>query len=224
MFLQFALKNDQPNVFFSKHSRFICVNFVRVKGNLRPKTHHCFYGITLFIFYGKRALNKVLWCFDQFPRSYEVAKFWLQLEWCHTLKFTNSHPIHSWFPMHIFVNFIEKELFTHIYGRVDHLSWAYEVPKFWVIKLCHDISDVIHTNKLIQYADCGLHVNFWKFCLIQFCFTTRKSYFERCSHANYIIKYMIVLIQITNTEIFPFITAPVFRLLSREVSFIKKRQ
>ena len=36
-------------------------------------------------------------------------------------------------------------------------------------------------------------------------------------------KYMIVSTQITNTEIFAFIAAPVFKLLSRKVLFINSK-
>ena len=49
--------------------------------------------------------------------------------------------------MHIFVNFMEKEPFTHFYGHFDHYSWTYEVEKFWMIKLCVDVTDVIHPNE-----------------------------------------------------------------------------
>ena len=51
--------------------------------------------------------------------------------------------------MHIFVNFMEKEPFTHFYGHFDHYSWTYEVEKFWMIKLCADVTDVIHP---IEYS------------------------------------------------------------------------
>ena len=52
----------------------------KLKGKVRPKIHPWFYG--------KRALYKVLWCFDRFPRSYGVTKFWIWCEWRHARKCT----------------------------------------------------------------------------------------------------------------------------------------
>ena len=46
---------------------------------------------------------------------------------------------------------------------------------------------------------------------------------QRCSHVNYIITNMIALTQITNTEIFAFMTVIVFKLLSRKVLFINSK-
>ena len=42
-------------------------------------------GIILMILWEK-SLDKVLWCFDQFSRSHEVAMFWIRREWRHTRK------------------------------------------------------------------------------------------------------------------------------------------
>ena len=61
---------------------------------------------------------------------------------------------HSWFALHIFKNFMEKESLAQFYGRFDCLSQTHEVTK-----LCLDVSEVIHRNKH-TYANCGLHVNF----------------------------------------------------------------
>ena len=52
-------------------------------------------------------------------------------------------------------------------GRFDHSSWAYEIAKFWMIKLCLNVSDAI-TFK-----------NFWKFWLKSFCSLMRKDHFKK---------------------------------------------
>ena len=52
---------------------------------------------------------------------------------------------HSWFSLHIFVKFTEKEPFIQFFSR--YKPWIHEVVKFWIIKLCFDVSDAIHTNK-----------------------------------------------------------------------------
>ena len=40
-----------------------------------------------------------------------------------------------------------KEPFVQFYGSSDHFSGTYEVAKFQMIKLCLDVSDVIHANE-----------------------------------------------------------------------------
>ena len=36
------------------------------------------------------------------------------------------------------------------------------------------VSNVIHANKHIKYVNCGLHVNFWDFFSVSFCFILKK--------------------------------------------------
>ena len=48
-----------------------------------------------------------------------------------------------------------------------------------MIKLCLDVSDVTHTNKHTKHANCGLHVNFWNFLLMPFCFMMKKDHFKQ---------------------------------------------
>ena len=38
----------------------------------------------------------------------------------------------SWFALHIFVSFIEKEPFAEFYGLFDRFSQTYEVAKFLI--------------------------------------------------------------------------------------------
>ena len=44
---------------------------------------------------------------------------------------------------HIFINFMENELSTKLNSVFDHFSRTYKVTKFWMIKLCLDVSDVL---------------------------------------------------------------------------------
>ena len=112
----------------------------RFKGDLRPKTHPCFYVIILMILWKKSLL--VFWSVLMKLWSYKV----LNPAW------VTSYPVmyktfHSWFSWNIFVSFMEKEPFPQFYGRFDHFSWIHEVVKFLMIKLCLDVSDVIHANE-----------------------------------------------------------------------------
>ena len=59
----------------------------------------------------------------------------------------NVQNISPWFSLHIFANFTEKEPATKFYGAFDYFWQTHEVTKFWLIKLCLDVSDVIHTNE-----------------------------------------------------------------------------
>ena len=49
--------------------------------------------------------------------------------------------------LHVFVNFVEKKPCTKFYGVFDHFLLTYEVAKFWMIKLCLNVSDAIHANE-----------------------------------------------------------------------------
>ena len=60
---------------------------------------------------------------------------------------------------HIFVNFLENELSKKFYGIFDHFSGTYKVTKFWLIKLCLDVRDIINSKEHMWYSNCGLHVN-----------------------------------------------------------------
>ena len=49
-----------------------------------------------------------------------------------------------------------------------------------MIKLYLDVGDA-YTQRHTLYANCGLHVNLWKFWLIPFCFVMRKDHFKQKS-------------------------------------------
>ena len=52
------------------------------------------------------------------------------------------------------------------YGVFNHSLQTYEVAKFWMIKLCLDVSNVIHANEHTKNANCGLRVSLWTYLLI----------------------------------------------------------
>ena len=116
------------------------------KGNLRSKTHHCFYGIILLIWWKK------IFFVQSFVGLWSVlTKLWsykaLNLEW------VTSHPqiyktFHSWCSLHVFIDFMEKEPLTQFYGCLDHFKWTCEVSKVWMIKLCFEVSDVTHVMNM----------------------------------------------------------------------------
>ena len=47
-----------------------------------------------------------------------------------------------------------------------------------MIKLHLEVSDVTHANEYAKHANCGLHVNFWSFLIISFCFLMKKDHFK----------------------------------------------
>ena len=48
-----------------------------------------------------------------------------------------------------------------------------------MIKLCFNVSYVIHANSHIKNANCGLQVNFANFLLISFCFMMKMDHFRQ---------------------------------------------
>ena len=94
-------------------------------------------------FMEKESLYKVLRSFDQFSKSYEITKFWIQREWHHTCECT-KHFILGFLCIFLLILWKENLLF---YGHFDHFSWNYEVAKFWMIKLFLKVCDVIQTNE-----------------------------------------------------------------------------
>ena len=54
---------------------------------------------------------------------------------------------------------------SKFYGVYHHVSRADKVTKFWMIKLCLEVTDIIHTN---ENADFSLQIKFWKFRLVSF--------------------------------------------------------
>ena len=64
------------------------------------------------------------------------------------------------------------------YGIFDQFLRTYEVSKFWMINLYLNVSDIMHANEHKKHANCGLHVNFWNFLLMLFCFMTKKDHFK----------------------------------------------
>ena len=110
-----------------------------------------------------------------FLKLHEVTKFWIWYEWRHNHECTKHlTPGFLWI---FFVKFMKKELFIQFYGRFDHFSWTCVVVKLEMIKLCLGGSEVIHASEDKLYANCGLHVNFWKFWLMPFCFIMTKDHF-----------------------------------------------
>ena len=43
---------------------------------------------------------------------------------------------------------------------------------------CLQVNDFILTNRHTEHANCGLHINFWNFWLMPFCFMIQKDYFK----------------------------------------------
>ena len=86
---------------------------------------------------------------------------------------------HLWFCLHFLSVLWRKKPPIKFYGVFDHFSRAYEVAKFWMIKLYVNVSDVIHANDHTKYANCGLPVNFWTFLSTSFCFIIKKDNFKQ---------------------------------------------
>ena len=120
-------------------------------------------------------MYKVVWWFDQFSRSYEATKFWTWREWRHTLECI-KYFIPGFFC--IFLLILWKKNVLHSFMVV--LTISHELfTNFWMIKFCLDVSDVIHANEHTEFANSGLHTNFWKLGLTPFCFVIRKDCFKQ---------------------------------------------
>ena len=131
-----------------------------LKRDPRPKLHPSFYAMFLLILWRKNL-----------SRSYEIAKFWIQRKWRHTCECKKYFtPVF----LHIFVSFVKKKTSVKSNGLFVHLSWAYEVAKFWVFKLHLDVSDIIHANEQTKPANCGLYVNFWRMLFCYFVLWRKK--------------------------------------------------
>ena len=77
-----------------------------------------------------------------------------------------------------FVTFMEKTPpVIKCHSVFDHFSRTYEVAKSWTIKLYLCVSDII-TGINKQNVNCGLHVNFWNFFKMSFCFMMKKDHFK----------------------------------------------
>ena len=67
-----------------------------------------------------------------------------------------------------FVRFMEKKPPMKFCGVFVYYSRTYEVAKFWMIKFCLDVGDVILEKVHTKYANYGLLVNFWIFSWCNF--------------------------------------------------------
>ena len=126
-----------------------------LKGSMRPKLVFMAYFCS---FYGERALYKV---YDILVKFHEdicnVTNFWVQRKWLHTRKWSKNFP----------PGFLCK-----FYDGFDHFSRTYEVPKFWIIKLYLDVSNVIYAIEYTKYAYKLLEL------LMPFNFMMKKSNFK----------------------------------------------
>ena len=131
--------------------------------------------------------------FYQFLKSFEVTKFRIRRKLSHTHECTKRFI--PGFLCKIFVNFMEKEQsFTKFYF-FKYFSRTYEATKFWIIELCLDVSDVIHTNKHTQYANSGL-LYFLEFLvnIILLFFGLRSPKDMSC---NVVVSKWIIIFQLT---------------------------
>ena len=126
-----------------------------LKGSMRPKLVFMAYFCS---FYWERALYKV---YDILVKFHEdicnVTNFWVQRKWLHTRKWSKNFP----------PGFLCK-----FYDGFDHFSRTYEVPKFWIIKLYLDVSNVIYAIEYTKYAYKLLEL------LMPFNFMMKKSNFK----------------------------------------------
>ena len=67
----------------------------------------------------KKELHKVLCVLIS---SHEVMKLQSFESSVSDTMLANAQKFYSWFSLHIFVNFMEKDLFTQFDGRFDHFS------------------------------------------------------------------------------------------------------
>lgn len=80
---------------------------------------------------------------------------------------------YPWFPLHFFLVLWKKAPPTKFYSVLTMFM------KFSTIQLYLDLTNIIHANENTKYATCTLHVNFWNFSSIPFCFTMKKDHFRQ---------------------------------------------
>ena len=139
--IDFNALSKQPSFHFMQSVVFLR-RIILIIGDLRPKLHPCFYDI-LINFMEKEPCTKFFSVLISFPIVRNLQSF----------EFGEAIPTYAWkmfrpwFSLYIFVNFMKKEPSTKIYGVFDHFSRVFEIKKFWIIKLCLGVRDVIHANE-----------------------------------------------------------------------------
>ena len=93
-------------------------------------------------------------------------------------KQTKNTPVFFLFFLLIFVNFMEKEPSAKFCSIFDHYSQSCKGMKCCMTGQCLQVNDFILTNRHTEHANCGLHINFWNFWLMPFCFMIQKDYFK----------------------------------------------
>ena len=114
-------------------------------------------------------LYKLLRCFDQFSESYKVTEFWIRCEWRHTHEYT-KHFIPGF--LCIFsLNLWKKNIYTPFFNKMRSFVWLN----------CVSTKLTSYTWMNMEYANCSLHVNFWKVCLMPFRSMMIKDHFKQTS-------------------------------------------
>ena len=110
-----------------------------LNGDLRPKLHPCFYGISLLILRRKSLAQSFL----AFSRSYKVTRFWIHRKWRHTGEFTKHlTPGFLYFSKFLWRRNLEQSFMVFATISQELRGTA----KFGVIKLHVDVSGVIQPN------------------------------------------------------------------------------
>ena len=102
----------------------------KLRRDLRPNIHWCFYNIILIFYQKKSLVQNFLWCLHQFLQSYEV------------IVLANIQNISFLVFFAYFLSILWKKPFTQFEGCLNHFSSTYKFAKFWMIKLC--LSQQIH--------------------------------------------------------------------------------
>ena len=78
--------------------------------------------------------------------------------------------------LHLFVILwtLSERPVDKFFDPFDPFFRNYEVTKFWMTRRYLNVSDTIAANEYKYHAKCGLHVNFWSFLLMSFCFMIEK--------------------------------------------------
>ena len=137
-----------------------------VKGDPSPKSYSCFYDIFLLISW-RKSFVKAFLRFVKFSRSYEVTVFWIKRKWRHSREYRKH------FTLVFFAYFWSYG--ERIFYKPLWCFWLF----FMNLQSFASQRDVTHTNELKQYGKCGLHINFWNFWLMTFCFMVKKDCFKQ---------------------------------------------
>ena len=141
---------NQTAVHLWERKQLFITNFLHkilhnLEKGLRSKLHTWFCGIHFSNFMEKEPPSRfccVLFSFHEVDVSDS-----LEVDISDVI-LANAKTFYYWFCLHaLVIKYFEKNPSAKLYGVLNHFSQTYKIPKFGIIKLCLNVSDLIYTNE-----------------------------------------------------------------------------